>query len=141
MRIVDVEIISMLTPLGGERLEHLRGDARVASSCPAPTSDTRPIVVVEARAAGLDLDDDLVDHFSARPSSSFGTVNEMSVWPSVDTFCTIMSTFTRLVGQRAEHRGRDAGPVGHPDDRDLGLGGVVRDTRDDRLLHRRVLFS
>ena len=33
-------------------------------------------------------------HCAARAASARGTVNEMSVWPAVETFCTIMSTFT-----------------------------------------------
>ena len=40
------------------------------------------------------------------------------------------------LGQRAEHARGDTGPVGYLLDRDLRLGDVVRDTRDDRLLHR-----
>ena len=41
-----------------------------------------------------------------RPS---GTVNEMSVWPAVDTFCTIMSTFT---ASSASARNSDAATPG-----------------------------
>ncbi len=58
------------------------------------------------------------------------------MWPAVETFCTIMSTLTPGLGQRAEHARGDTGPVGYLLDRDLRLGDVVRDTRDDRLLHR-----
>ena len=68
----------------------------------------------------------------------------MSVWPALDTFCTIMSTLMPASASVAEDRRRDTGPVGHLLDRHLGLGGVVRDPRDDRLLHRsprRVLLG
>ena len=60
----------------------------------------------------------------------------MSVWPAVETFCTIMSTLMPASASVRNTRRRDAGPVGHLLDRDLRLGDVVRDTRDDRLLHR-----
>ena len=43
------------------------------------------------------------------------------------------------VRQRAEDARRDPGPVGHAEDRHLRLRGVVRDSRDDRLLHQLLL--
>ena len=42
-------------------------------------------------------------HDSARERSVRGTVNEMSVWPAVDTFCTIMSTFTPASASARNH--------------------------------------
>ena len=43
------------------------------------------------------------------------------------------------VGERAEDAGGDPGPVGHGEDRHLRLRRVVRDPRDDRLLHQLLL--
>ena len=48
------------------------------------------------------------------------TVKVMSVvLPSAETFWTIMSTLIAGVGERAEDRGGDAGPVGDAEQRDL----------------------
>jgi hypothetical protein len=46
----------------------------------------------------------------------------------------------RGIGKRLEDPGGLADLVGHTDHRDLGLAAVVRDARDDRLLHR-ISFS
>ena len=61
---------------------------------PAPTSETRPIPgsLLTPLASVSFTTFSITD--IARVSSSFGTVNEMSVWPAEDTFCTIMSTLT-----------------------------------------------
>ncbi len=50
--------------------------------------------------------------FCVRATSSFGTVNEMSVWPSVDTFCTIMSTFTESSARARNRRAAIPGRSG-----------------------------
>ncbi len=71
MRIVDVEIISMLT-LSAASVSNICAATPGFVFIPAPTSDTRPMRVVEVRATGVDLHDHLVDDLHrarrARPS-------------------------------------------------------------------------
>src|SRR5919204_435899 len=45
-----------------------------------------------------------------------------------------------VVGERAKHARRDAGLVGDVLDGELAFGHVVRDSRDDRVLHAFVSF-
>ena len=66
----------------------------------------------------------------------FGSVNEMSVCPSAETFWTIMSTLTPASASARKTRAAIPGRSGTREDRHLGLRGVVRDPGDDRLLHR-----
>jgi len=61
---------------------------------PAPTSDTRPMSASCVTPAASRSSTIVSITFRARVRSSRGTVKEMSVWPALDTFCTIMSTFT-----------------------------------------------
>ena len=72
---------------------------------------------------------------SETPMSAIGTVKLMSVWPSVEVFCTIMSTLTLRRRQRLEQRRRHAGLVGHAEHGDLGLADVGDDAGDDRVFH------
>ena len=65
----------------------------------------------------------------------------MSVWPALDTFCTIMSTLTDSSASVRNSRAAIAGAVRARAIVDLRLGDVVGDARDDGLLHRRVLLS
>ena len=57
--------------------------------------------------------------------SALGTVKLMSVVPSVDVFCTIMSTLTLASASGSNSAADDARPVGHAGHRDLGLADVV----------------
>ena len=51
---------------------------------------------------------------SARPISDFGSVNEMSVCPSAETFWTIMSTFTPTSASVRKTRAAIPGRSGTP---------------------------
>ena len=136
IRIVDVLIISMLMPSVAS-ISNILAAMPGCVFMPAPTSETRPMSLVGAVTRSPRCRRRSSPCTTPHASrSARGTVNEMSVWPAVETFCTIMSTLTPASASVAEHRGRDAGPVGHLLDRDLGLRGVVRDAGDDRLLHR-----
>ena len=110
----EVEIISMLMPVAGQRLEDRGGHARVrlharpdeahprdvARRCVTPLAPRSP-----PRALAV------ISWLSAR--SSWGTVKEMSVTPCSDVFCTIMSTLTSASASEPEQPGGDAGLVGH----------------------------
>ena len=85
-----------------ERLEHLGGDAGVRLH--ARADQRHPADVARrcgSRCASVSTTIFSM-HVDARSTSERGTVNEMSVWPAVDTFCTIMSTLT----PRRRGRGR-----------------------------------
>ena len=102
---------------------------------PAPTSETRPIASSELDAAAPRSRRRSCPSTSiVRGESSRGTVNEMSVWPAVDTFCTIMSTLTPSSASARNTVAATPGRSGTCDDRDLGLRDVVGDAGDDRLL-------
>ena len=126
--------------LGRQRLEHLRGNTGVGAH---PRADQRHAAdaVVVVGAARLDLDDHLVDD-----------VHRAGKLVLRDGERDVGATFGRhvlldhvdvdvVVGQRAEQLGRDTRTVGHVEDRDLGLGDVVGDARDDRLFHVRLLVG
>ena len=137
IRIVDVLIISMLMPstastsnifaaTPGMRL-HARADRARHDRC--RSSVRKPV--------GLGLDDDLVHHDSTHARRRrAGRVNEMSVWPAVDTFCTIMSTLIPASASVAEHVAATPGRSGTCSIVIFASDDVVRDTGDDRLLHR-----
>ena len=137
--------------LGGR--DHLDVHARVGERPEHPRRVARR--VVQARADDRDLGDASgrwsmprapisattgASTFSARASSTRGTVNEMSVAPSWPTFWTIMSTITPGVRERPEHRPGDARPVRHGEQRDLRDVAVVGQAPDlVALLHERIL--
>ena len=108
---------------------------------PAPTSETLRDVAVAGEAARA-----RPRRRSARGSAprgagrSCGSVNEMSVWPGGGDVLDDHVDVHARVGERAEDAARDAGPVGHAEDRRLRLRGVVRDARDDRLLEHVLLL-
>ena len=63
-------------------------------------------------------------------------MNEMSVVPSAPTFWTIMSTLTASSASARKTRAAIPGLSGTDMIVNLRLRGVVRDARDDRLLHQ-----
>ena len=67
--------------------------------------------------------------------SAIGIVKLMSVVPSVDVFCTIMSTLTLASASGSKSAADTPGLVGHTEHGDLGLGHVGDDTGDDRIFH------
>ena len=90
---VEVEIISMLT-CSVARVSNICAATPGLVFMPAPTTDTRPMASSKL-APPASISTTILSTISiVRVSSSRGIVNEMSVWPSVDTFCSIMSTFT-----------------------------------------------
>src|SRR5262249_13619817 len=93
IRIDDVEIISMLIP-SRARTSNISAATPGWVFMPAPTSETRPISASWVTPAASRSSTIVSMTFRARVRSSRGTVNEMSVWPALETFCTIMSTFT-----------------------------------------------
>src|SRR5262249_20121386 len=91
MRIVDVLIISMFTPSVAS-VSNILAAIPGWVFIPAPTSDTRPICSSVRKPLASVSTTIFSMHCDARGVSARGTVKEMSVWPAVDTFCTIMST-------------------------------------------------
>ena len=77
---------------------------------------------------------------SARGRSALPTVKVMSVVPSAETFCTIMSTLTLCAASVPKIGGGDAGPVRHPAHRDLRLVARIGDAGHDLLFHDLVLI-
>ena len=82
---------------------------------PAPTRLTRAMSASVVTPVGADLvgEQAAVTSTAGGAGRSCGTVNEMSVTPWSDTFCTIMSTLTSRSASGAEQAGGDAGLVGH----------------------------
>ena len=144
MRMVDVLIISMLMPSVGEHLEHLGRDAGVRLHARADERDPADALVgAEARWPRSRRRSSPCTP-SARERSARGTVNEMSVWPAVETFCTIMSTLTPASASARNHVAATPGRSGTCSIVTLASDDVVRDAGDDRLLHRchrRVLLG
>ena len=75
------------------------------------------------------------------PGRRWATVNEMSVVPCARRVLHDHVHVDRLVGQRPEQPGGDAGPVRHPADGDLGLRGVVGHRGDDGFFHVCILLD
>src|SRR5262249_59172046 len=91
MRMVDVEIISMLT-FSAASVSNIWAATPGFVRIPAPTNDTRPISASKL-APPASISTTILSTISiVRANSSLGIVNEISVWPAVDTFCSIMST-------------------------------------------------
>ena len=67
--------------------------------------------------------------------SAFGSVKEMSVRPSAETFWTIMSMFTPGVRERAEDARGDAGLIGNRRGSSPSPARRHARSRDDRLVH------
>ena len=125
---------------GRERLEHLGGDAGVRLHARADERDPTDLLV-GAEPGRLGLDDDLL-HLDRRQAHVVARQRERDVGVALGRH--VLHDHVDVdagVGERAEHRCRDTRAVGHLLDRDLGLGDVVRDTRDDRLLHCFVLLG
>ena len=93
MRMVDVEIISMLT-FSAARVSNICAATPGFVRIPAPTNDTRPMAASKLLPPASMSTTTLSTISLVRANSSRGTVNEMSVWSSVETFCSIMSTLT-----------------------------------------------
>ena len=136
----EVEIISMLMPVGGEGLEGRGGHAGVRLHAGADEADPGDAVVA-GDAGGADLGRQRRgDLLARRRGPRAGTVKEMSVTPWSDVFCTIMSTLTSASARSRNSRAAMPGWSGTPVDGDLGLRRVVHDGRDDGLLHGRILL-
>ena len=104
---------------------------------PAPTSEILAMSASRRDTARADVARRAARARLFAPSQSALGTRERDVGVAAgETFCTIMSTLIADVGERAEDAGRDARPVGDALDRHLRLRRVVRDARDDRLLHR-----
>ena len=125
MRIVDVEIISMLMPASASVRNILAAMPGLRLHAGADEGHLGDVGVVARRRWRRSRPRLAARSPRPRPCRPSGTVKVMSVVPSVDVFCTIMSTLTFGRGERLEERGRDARAVGHADDRDLGLAHVV----------------
>jgi hypothetical protein len=78
-------------PRGSEHAEHLGGDPGLLL-IPAPINETLAIPRSDARPRASIRGTTPAKILSAHFNSSSGSVNEMSVWPASETFCTIMST-------------------------------------------------
>ena len=131
----------MLIPSLGERLEHLRGHARMRAH---PGADDRDLADLRV---GVDLARSPARHGpgssarSAARTSSVAIVNDTSASrPSPrGSFWMIVSTLQLASASAAEDRRRGAGTVGNPEQRDPRLLGRVGDGGDQRVLHRLVL--
>src|SRR5262245_23250890 len=114
VRIADVEIISMLMPPPA-RTSNMVAATPGLDFMPAPTmltramsrSDDTPVAPISA-ARRWQTSVPVVRSF-------FGTVNEMSVTPWSDTFCTIMSTLTPTSASSRNRRAAMPGLSGTPD--------------------------
>src|SRR5690606_3656245 len=103
MRIVDVEIMSMLTP-ASDRAVNISAATPGWVFMPAPTSDTLPIRSSSSMPwAPISATSGWRASWAVRASVS-GIVQEMSVVPSAATFCTIMSTLTLASARRVKIR-------------------------------------
>ena len=108
---------------------------------PTPTSETR---ATSASAATPDAPSSsawVCDVSTATGEVGVGTVNEMSVVPCADVFCTIMSTLIDLSASARKSRAATPGRSGHPADGDLGLRGVVGHGGDDGFFHVCILLD
>ena len=141
IRMVEVEIMSMLMPLGGERLEHGGGHPGVGLHAGARRGRPGRRRRRDGHAGRPELlREPLGRPRPQRSRSILATVKEMSVVPCSDVFCTIMSTLTDRSARSRKSVAATPGPVGHAGDGDLGLRRVVGDRGDDGLLHRRILL-
>ena len=105
MRIVDVEIISMLTPSAAS-VSNICAATPGLVFMPAPTSETRPIGVVEVGTAGVDLDDHLVDDLH-RAGELVARDGERDVGVAVGRHVLLDHVDVDvLVGERAEQPAR-----------------------------------
>jgi len=93
MRMVEVEIISMLTPALA-RASNMAAATPGLDFIPAPTSDTLAMSESATTSAAPTSSCRPRSTSMARLRSALGTVKEMSVVPPWETFWTIMSTFT-----------------------------------------------
>ena len=135
---VDVEIISMLTP----------SVARVSNICaatpglvfiPAPTTETRPMASSKL-APPASISTTILSTISMVRGELVARHGERDVGVTVGRHVLLDHVDVDvLVGERTEHLGRDAGAVGHAEDRDLRLRDVVGDARDDRRFHALLL--
>jgi hypothetical protein len=93
MRIVEVEIISMLTPASASA-SNIAAATPGLDFMPAPTSETLAMPGSATTSAAPTSSLSPSSTAMAPVRSVLGTVNEMSVVPPCETFWTIMSTFT-----------------------------------------------
>ena len=132
-------MIPMLIPAVGQRVEHVRRDARMSAHAGADERDLRDVRVVR-EPARLDLVPRAARGIgSARRISVLGSVNEMSVCPSAETFWTIMSTFMPTSASVRKTRAAIPGRSGTPRIVTSASDGVVRDPEMIGLLHQLLL--
>ena len=81
---------------------------------PAPTSDTRATSASAADPRGAQLVGMGLRRLDATARSAVGTVNEMSVVPCADVFCTIMSTLIDLSASARNSLAATPGRSGTP---------------------------
>jgi predicted amino acid-binding ACT domain protein len=81
---------------------------------PAPISETFPMSGSHVKPAASTSAATSPRIRSAFGTSSFGSVNELSVCPSAETFCTIMSTFTPASASGRKTRAAIPGRSGTP---------------------------
>ena len=128
----------MLMP-SPDRVPNMRAATPEWLRMPTPTMEilaTRSSATTPCRS---DLAGERAQHaLGARPVRA-GRVNEMSVSPSRLMFCTIMSTTMFCLPSPPKTRRGDAGPVGHAQDRDLGLPAVVGDAGHHHVFHAVIL--
>ena len=136
--ISEVEITWMLMPFSASVLEHALGDAGMAAHADADHRDLDHIGVghraprsrsrLRARLERLPR--------RARDRPCVDGEGQSVVSPSPETFCTIMSTLMSASASGAEDGGGDARPVGHADQRDLGLVAAIGDAADESAVPR-----
>ena len=136
IRIVDVLIISMLMPSVASTSNILAAMPGLRLHARADERDPADVLVGAVAASPRSRRRSSPCTTRARERSVRGTVNEMSVWPAVDTFCTIMSTLTPASASARNNVAATPGRSGTCSIVTLASRRVVRDARDDRLLHR-----
>jgi hypothetical protein len=132
---LDVDVL-------GERLEHLVGDAGMGAHADPDDRDLGDVLVGQTCAKAMSPRSRAASSaLSARATSSIGTVKVMSVRPSAETFCTIMSTFTPAWASGPKSAAAIPGLSGDAGDRDLRLVARVRDAADDPAFHDLLLVA
>ncbi len=124
----------------GQDLEHRGGHAGVGLHAGA---DQRHLGdgVVGQHLAGSELGARAPAHLEPDGQVGSGTVNEMSVVPCSDVFCTIMSTLTLRSARARNSAAATPGWSGTPVTVTLASELSWVDGRDDGLLHGRVLLD